>query len=579
MGKAFRNITVASTGDFGDKTDKIKNWVEHAGGTFSKDVTPSVTHLVTSKKAWKRYHPMVQAARRLKTIHIVSLDWLEDSLTMTKSRRPLNETRYCYEKKGKIVKVPKVPRKRARAKKDSSTTAARTSRVQGSERDDLDRTKDEDDDDDDDDATGGVSLVVRKRDCTQIDSGSTTQLSPKKKKKQQQEQRSRGGGEKDRKAEEVHCPKDQRVEMTAREYEAECDEFVREMGTNGYRPFIDSKGFIYLLTLVRKDILQNRLEKHRLKVRYASCVSSVSSSSSCSVLSSTSPGDCVTNPTPSTTYPLTNQEPQDWSKLSNEEVRRIHEHLRVSEPSQTNIVDGHETIAVPKAYMPSYSVANFIPSLPYCPVPLYHFPKPFPFCKYPVIASSLPRSLQPSNPNLKVHIPNPWAQSLQLFEFDPNLRFTTRTHTDSVAGLNAEIPRIKSYACYSIYVRPGHRYVTQLAPPGSTFDFAFTMFNKFFQKRVGVSWDDRESLREMAQANRSEDKIALQSDGTSDGRLFKFFGPRVIKDNGMDQLGEGEVKGVEDRVRKPSVTILVNPAENQPMDEVEARAMTPEGGW
>lgn len=133
---------------------------------------------------------------------------------MTKSRRPLNETRYCYEKKGKIVKVPKVPRKRARAKKDSSTTAARTSRVQGSERDDLDRTKDEDDDDDDDDATGGVSLVVRKRDCTQIDSGSTTQLTPKKKKKQQQEQRSRGGGEKDRKAGEVHCPKDQRVEMT-----------------------------------------------------------------------------------------------------------------------------------------------------------------------------------------------------------------------------------------------------------------------------------------------------------------------------------------------------------------------------
>lgn len=58
MGQTFRNITVASTSDFGDKTDKIKNWVEHAGGTFSKDVTLDVTHLVASKKAWKRYHPL-----------------------------------------------------------------------------------------------------------------------------------------------------------------------------------------------------------------------------------------------------------------------------------------------------------------------------------------------------------------------------------------------------------------------------------------------------------------------------------------------------------------------------------------
>jgi hypothetical protein len=58
MGKTFRSVIIASTGDFGDKTDKIKNWVEHAGGTFSKDINPSVTHLIASKKAWKRYHPM-----------------------------------------------------------------------------------------------------------------------------------------------------------------------------------------------------------------------------------------------------------------------------------------------------------------------------------------------------------------------------------------------------------------------------------------------------------------------------------------------------------------------------------------
>lgn len=344
--------------------------------------------------------------------------------------------------------------------------------------------------------------------------------------------------------------------------------------TGGYRPFTDSKGFTYLLTLVRKDILQNRLEKHRLKVRYASCFSSSSSSSSSPVLPITSSRCCVTNTRSSTAYHLTNQEPQHWPTLSNEEVRRIHENLRNSEV-HTNFVGGYETVVVPKAYTPSHSVANFIPSLPYCPVPLYYFPKPFPFCNYPVIASSLPRSLQPCNPRLRVHIPNPWAQSLQLFELDPNLRPTTTTPT---AGASTEIPRIKSYACYSIYIRPGHRYVTQLAPPGSTFDFAFTMFNKFFQKRVGVSWDDRDSLRGTAWMDRAGDKIALQSDGTADDRLFKFFGPRVMKENGMDQLEDGEIEGIENRMRMPTVTMLVNP-KDQPMDEVKARAMTPEGGW
>lgn len=57
MGKTFRNIVLASTGDFGDKTDKIKNWVEHAGGTFAKEISKDVTHLVTSHRAWKKYHP------------------------------------------------------------------------------------------------------------------------------------------------------------------------------------------------------------------------------------------------------------------------------------------------------------------------------------------------------------------------------------------------------------------------------------------------------------------------------------------------------------------------------------------
>lgn len=59
MGKTFRNIHLASTNDFEPaKNDKIKGWVEHNGGTFTKEITQDVTHLVASTKAWKRYHPL-----------------------------------------------------------------------------------------------------------------------------------------------------------------------------------------------------------------------------------------------------------------------------------------------------------------------------------------------------------------------------------------------------------------------------------------------------------------------------------------------------------------------------------------
>jgi len=63
MGRTFARITLASTNDFSPhKNDKIKGWVEHNGGTFSKEITPSVTHLVASSKAWKSYVPIGECA-------------------------------------------------------------------------------------------------------------------------------------------------------------------------------------------------------------------------------------------------------------------------------------------------------------------------------------------------------------------------------------------------------------------------------------------------------------------------------------------------------------------------------------
>ena len=57
--KTFAKVVLCHTDDFpAKKNDKIKGWVEAHGGTFSKTLTPHVTHLVCSKRAWKEYLPL-----------------------------------------------------------------------------------------------------------------------------------------------------------------------------------------------------------------------------------------------------------------------------------------------------------------------------------------------------------------------------------------------------------------------------------------------------------------------------------------------------------------------------------------
>ena len=163
MPKRFGKIILASTGDHPrNKDDKIKGWVEHAGGTFvnlpSKDkdkdglalglahVLKNITHLVCSAKAWKAYYPvgafwcsfhsidftldvfsispraqhlladqnfshLVKEARRKRTIEIIKLDWLEDSL-LSKSGKPLDTAKYQWEQR-KVIKYGVTKRKRA----------------------------------------------------------------------------------------------------------------------------------------------------------------------------------------------------------------------------------------------------------------------------------------------------------------------------------------------------------------------------------------------------------------------------------------------------------------------------------
>jgi hypothetical protein len=112
MPKHFKHKVIASTGDHDPKVnDKIKGWVEHAGGRFVKEVAKEVTHLICSKTAWKENLDMVKHARQLKSIHVVKLEWLENSLSFNKGK-PYPEDGYFWEQR-KITKNAR-PRQRRR---------------------------------------------------------------------------------------------------------------------------------------------------------------------------------------------------------------------------------------------------------------------------------------------------------------------------------------------------------------------------------------------------------------------------------------------------------------------------------
>ncbi|OJJ73608.1 hypothetical protein ASPBRDRAFT_205828 [Aspergillus brasiliensis CBS 101740] len=93
MGNTFKNIHASSFGKFDGNTDKIPQWIRANGGQYSKDISKDLTHLITTKEAFKDNVEAVREAKRLRTIKIVSYDWLEDSL-LSKNRRPKRETEY-----------------------------------------------------------------------------------------------------------------------------------------------------------------------------------------------------------------------------------------------------------------------------------------------------------------------------------------------------------------------------------------------------------------------------------------------------------------------------------------------------
>lgn len=53
--RTFKKTVIALTDDFADK-EKMSNWVQHAGGKVSKDITDEITHLVMTRRKWNDYH-------------------------------------------------------------------------------------------------------------------------------------------------------------------------------------------------------------------------------------------------------------------------------------------------------------------------------------------------------------------------------------------------------------------------------------------------------------------------------------------------------------------------------------------
>ena len=107
--------TIALSGDFGKERshEKIKQWIEANGGTFTTKIDTNVTHLVCSRAHFKKKVAMVKEAKNIRGLHIVNWDWLEDSL-LNGSRKHVGKYSMgrAIEKAAKTKAKKKAVRKR-----------------------------------------------------------------------------------------------------------------------------------------------------------------------------------------------------------------------------------------------------------------------------------------------------------------------------------------------------------------------------------------------------------------------------------------------------------------------------------
>ena len=97
-------------------------------------------------------------------------------------------------------------------------------------------------------------------------------------------------------------------------------------------------------------------------------------------------------------------------------------------------------------------------------------------------------------------MPNPWANMVQIYEsVDKPHTYACVVHHSTKKGS----PRSRSGV-----------EMVELAPRGSTFEFAFVVFQKFFGKKCGVEWDNRQREQDhnIDECNSMQDERMLESE-------------------------------------------------------------------
>ncbi len=186
---------------------------------------------------------------------------------------------------------------------------------------------------------------------------------------------------------------------------------------------------------------------------------------------------------------------------------------------------------------------------PPCPVPLYYYPPPHPLSLWPCIPISLPPSLNYNrNPLLRVRMPSPWAQTIQLFESDA-------------------MPH--RYMCVTKYSTKGKAGVLELSPVASHFDLAMASFKKFFKLKTGVVWESRLDPRKNSERDAG-------GDGGCDQK-FLYRPPTKGQPKGMMEQKTRREK-MEQNDGLPILTKVL-PSVEVDDAEIECSAKTPDGGW
>ncbi|KAK7625469.1 hypothetical protein IWX49DRAFT_316050 [Phyllosticta citricarpa] len=119
MKNPLKRLIITASGTFSKDRGpgNMKRWVENAGGRWSTVVNDEVTHLIATEDDWKNQSPTVKDAKTRAKIHIVTYDWLEDSL---RAQHPYAPKKYLWTTVEKVKQAAKSTTGKKREKKEES---------------------------------------------------------------------------------------------------------------------------------------------------------------------------------------------------------------------------------------------------------------------------------------------------------------------------------------------------------------------------------------------------------------------------------------------------------------------------